>query len=61
MTPKCSARTIKTNDDQYILQDDLDELTAWSTKWLLTFQLDKCKVMHLGKPLEELQDGSIIH
>ena len=59
-------RTIKTNDDHCILQDDLDELTAWSTKWLLTFHPDKCKVMHLGKPLEEqfkytLYDGSIIH
>ena len=59
-------RTIKTNDDQCILQDDLEELTAWSTKWLLTFHPDKCKVMHLGKPLEEqfkytLHDGSIIH
>ena len=59
-------RTIKTNDDQCILQDDLEELTAWSTKWLLTFHPDKCKVMHLGKPLEEqfkytLHDGSITH
>ena len=46
-------RTIKTNDDQCILQDDLDGLTAWSTEWLLTFHPDKCKVMHLGKPLED--------
>ena len=57
-------RTIKTNDEQCILQDDLDELTAWSTKWLLTFHPDKCKIMHLGKPLEEqfkytLHDGTI--
>ena len=34
-------RTIKTNDDQCILQDDLGELTAWSIKWLLTFHPDK--------------------
>ena len=34
-------RTIKTNDDQCILQDDLDELAAWSIKWLLTFHPDK--------------------
>ena len=60
-------RTIKTNDDQCILQDDLEELTAGSTKWLLTFYIQiRCKVMHLGKPLEEqfkytLHDGSIIH
>ena len=59
-------RTIKTNDDQCILQDDLDELTAWSTKWLLTFHPDKCKIMHLGKPMEDqfkytLHDGTIRH
>ena len=57
-------RTIKTNDDQCILQDDLDELTAWSTKWLLTFHPDKCKIMHLGKPLEFkyiLHYGTIRH
>ena len=58
-------RTIKTNDDQCILQDDLDELTAWSTKWLLTFHPDKCKIIHLGKPLEDqfkhtLHYGTII-
>ena len=57
-------RTIKTNDDQCILQDDLDEPTAWSTKWLLTFHPDKCTIMHLGKPLEDqfkytLHDGTI--
>ena len=59
-------RTIKTNADKCILQDDLDELTALSTKWLLTFHPDKSKIMHLGKPPEEqfkytLHDGTIIH
>ena len=51
-----------------ILQEDLDERTAWSTKWLLTFHPDKCKIMNLGKSLEEqfkytLHDGrpTIIH
>ena len=55
-------RTITIKDDQCILQEDLDELTAWSTKWLLTFHPDKGKIMHLGKSLEEqfkytLHDG----
>ena len=59
-------RTIQTNDDQCIIQDDLDELTAWSTKWLLTFHPDKFKIMHLCKPLEDqfkytVHDGTIIH
>jgi len=30
------------------LQNDLDSLTAWSSKWLLHFNPDKCKVMHIG-------------
>ena len=59
-------RTNKTNDDQCILQEDLYELTAWSTKWLLTFHTDKCKIMQLGNALEEqfkytLHDGTIRH
>ena len=44
----------------------LDELTAWSTKWLLTFHPDKCKIMHIGKSLEQqfectLQNGTMRH
>ena len=56
-------RTIKTNDDQYILQDDLDELTAWSTKWLLTFHRDKCKIMHVldwCKVRDLCSDGKVV-
>jgi len=30
------------------LQADLDQLRAWSDKWLLSFNPDKCKVMHVG-------------
>jgi len=30
------------------LQADLDQLHAWSDKWLLSFNPDKCKVMHVG-------------
>lgn len=31
------------------LQQDLDRLQKWSDKWLLRFNLDKCKVMHMGR------------
>ena len=44
-------RTIECQNDQCILQGDLHELTEWSRKWLLTFHPDKCRVMHLGRPL----------
>jgi len=30
------------------LQADLNQLHAWSDKWLLSFNPDKCKVMHVG-------------
>ena len=30
------------------IQKDLDNLSMWSEKWLLKFNKDKCKVMHIG-------------
>ena len=31
------------------LQEDIDELEKWSSKWLLGLNLEKCKIMHVGK------------
>ena len=33
----------------HIIQSDLDRLAFWSEKWLLPFNVDKCKVLHYGK------------
>ena len=41
-------RTIRGPNDQRILQADLDNLSTWSTKRLLRFHPDKCKIMHIG-------------
>lgn len=30
------------------LQNDLDQLLGWADKWKMSFNTDKCKVMHLG-------------
>jgi len=30
------------------LQEDLTNLQNWSDKWLLQFNAEKCKVMHVG-------------
>ena len=30
------------------LQKDLDEVTAWSVRWYLLFNEEKCKALHLG-------------
>ena len=32
-----------------ILQQDLFNLAQWSNKWLLPFNVDKCKVVHYGR------------
>ena len=46
-------KMINSPDDQHALQDNLDYLTSWSSQWLLRFHSDKCKLMHLGKTLEQ--------
>ena len=32
-----------------ILQKDLDTVRNWASKWKMEFNVDKCKIMHLGK------------
>ena len=34
--------------DQMEMQEDLDRLSDWSEDWLLAFNVDKCKRMHMG-------------
>ena len=38
-------------EDSLSLQNDLDSLADWSDKWLLRYNPDKCKVMHVGHKL----------
>ena len=35
--------------DSTAMQDDLNKLYNWSQDWQMTFNVDKCKVMHLGR------------
>ena len=37
-------KSISTNDDCKTLQADLDTLSDWSSKWLLKFNTEKCKI-----------------
>ena len=43
---KLSGKVICTEDCDKI-QEDLNKLIDWSEKWLLSFNTDKCKVMHI--------------
>ena len=41
-------RRISKVEDARQLQDDLDRLRAWTRTSLMDFNVDKCKVMHMG-------------
>ena len=41
-------RTVKTDTDKDILQDDLTKLVKWSEKWQMLFIFCKCKCIHIG-------------
>ncbi len=40
---------IKSPEDMVDLQQDLDRAVKWSHTWMMTFNTEKCKVMHVGK------------
>ncbi|CAM4639967.1 unnamed protein product [Lepidochelys kempii] len=42
-------KIVKTQPDCKELQKDLSKLDDWATKWQMKFNVDKCKVMHIGK------------
>jgi hypothetical protein len=42
-------RSILSDEDRQVFQDDIDKLHAWTTDWLLLFHPDKCKVMSIGR------------
>ena len=41
-------RSIKSEVDITQLQEDINSLFRWSNSWLLTFNIPKCKVLHIG-------------
>ena len=40
---------IETDADKQNLQDDIDTAVAWSHTWLIPFNVEKCKTMHIGR------------
>jgi len=41
--------TVMNEDDQKVLQDCLNNLFEWAETWGMSFNIDKCKVLHLGR------------
>ena len=42
------AGKVTTTEEREALQSDLDKLTNWATKWQMQFNVNKCKVLHIG-------------
>ena len=42
-------KSINNNEDSEILQKAIDSMYHWTQKWLLKFNKEKCKILHLGK------------
>ena len=42
-------RAVTNRNDIDLLQDDLNKLCNWSKDWLMPFNVDKCKIMHVGR------------
>ena len=40
---------MKTDLDRATLQNALNNLMEWSQKWGMQFNVDKCKIMHMGR------------
>ena len=42
-------RLIRSTADTVKLQEDLNQLAEWEKKWKMTFNIDKCHIMHITK------------
>ena len=47
-------RSVHHSSDYTELQEDLNELTKWPTRWQLPFNTDKCKSLHIGNNNKKL-------
>ena len=44
-----AAQRILSDNDRVLLQDCINKLVSWADKWGMIFNIDKCKIMHIGR------------
>ena len=42
-------KDVVTEEDAFIMREDLRRLYEWPKDWQMLFNMDKCSVMHMGK------------
>src|SRR6218665_3157090 len=42
-------KDVVTEEDAFIMREDLRRLYEWAKDWQMLFNVDKCSVMHMGK------------
>ena len=53
--PRINSKKPDLDGAHELLQNDLNELQNWATKWKMSFNTNKCKIMHLGYGNEKHQ------
>ena len=46
---------VTTKRERKALQSDLDQLTRWASRWQMKFNVEKCKVLHIGSNNNQFQ------
>ena len=49
------ASKVTSAEERETLQSDLDKLTCWAAKWQMKFNVNKCKVLHIGSNNDHVQ------
>ena len=43
------AKDLQNLEDFEVIQNDIDKLCQWTIKWLMFFNVNKCKILYIGK------------
>ena len=54
-------RRINSREDSKLLQDDLDALVDWETKWLMSFNASKCQLLRITNKRKAILSSYSIH
>ena len=54
-------KCITTPEDSKLLQDDLDALVDWETKWSMSFNASKCQLLHITNKHKPILASYSIH